>query len=155
MKVKFRYKLTFEQADKLIEKYYDGRTTVEEEKRLHGFLTQANLPAKYNSEQTIFGYFNEQKNNKRFQIPTYLRWTAVIAILFIGAFSFQVFTSNNKQNYAFINGEKISDIKLIKNHALASLSEMTNSKNEIEASINNLNNNNIVKQQLQVFSEIK
>lgn len=155
MRLKFRYKLTYEQADKLIKKYYEGCTTVEEEKRLHGFLSKANLPAKYKSEQTIFGYFNERKNIKSFQIPGYLRWTAVIAILFIGAFSFQVFTSNNKQNYAYINGEKISDIKVIKTHALASLSDLTNSKNEMEESIKNLNNNNIIEQQLEVFSEIK
>jgi len=155
MRLKFRYKLTYEQADKLIEKYYDGCTTVEEEKRLHGFLSQVNLPAKYESEQTIFAYFNERKNIKSFQIHGYLRWTAVVAILFIGAFSFQVFTSNNKQNYAYINGEKISDIKVIKTHALASLSDLTNSKNEMEESFKNLNNNNIIEQQLEVFSEIK
>ena len=39
MMIRFKNKADFEAIDRLIEKYYEGMTTVDEEKRLHAFLS--------------------------------------------------------------------------------------------------------------------
>ena len=57
MKIRYLHTLNFEQADKLIEKYYDGLTTVAEEKKLGYFLSQPNLPEQYKVERDILGFF--------------------------------------------------------------------------------------------------
>jgi hypothetical protein len=89
MKLKIKHKITCEQADQLIEKYYDGFTTVEEEKLLQDFLAQAGLPAKYKPEQAIFGYFDTKKQKPAFSIRPYIRWAgaaaAVLVLASVGA----------------------------------------------------------------------
>ena len=43
MKLNRKHKITTVEADSLIEKYYEGFTTVEEEKHLQKFLFQKNI----------------------------------------------------------------------------------------------------------------
>ena len=48
--------LTNEQADLLIERYYEGLTTGQEENQLRAFLSRTDLPEIYRAEQAMFGY---------------------------------------------------------------------------------------------------
>ena len=152
MKLKFKHKITFEQADELIEKYYDGLTTVEEEKLLQNFLSQANLPAKYKPEQAIFGYFETKKQKPVFNIRPYIRWVGAAAAVLVLAVGIQTFTWKNSTSYAYVDGVKITNKNEIKTQALASLSNVSADNNEVEQSIENLNDNGIMQQQLDVFS---
>ena len=152
MKLTFKHKITFKQADKLIEKYYDGFTTVEEEKLLQDFLTQANLPAKYKPEQAIFGYFETKKQKPVYKIRPYIRWVGAAAAMLVLAVGIQTFTWKNSASYAYVDGVKITNKNEIKTQALASLSNVSADNNEVEQSIENLNDNGIMQQQLDVFS---
>ena len=152
MKLTFKHKITFKQADKLIEKYYDGFTTVEEEKLLQDFLTQANLPTKYKPEQAIFGYFETKKQKPVFNIRPYIRWVGAAAAMLVLAVGIQTFTWKNSASYAYVDGVKITNKNEIKTQALASLSNVSADNNEVEQSIENLNDNGIMQQQLDVFS---
>ena len=152
MRLKFRHKITFEQADKLIEKYYDGYTTVEEEKLLQDFLTQTNLSAKYKPEQAIFGYFETKKQKPAFNIRPYIRWTGAAVAILVLAVGIQTFAWKNSASYAYVDGVKITNKNEIKTQALASLSNVSADNNEVEQSIENLNDNGIMQQQLDVFS---
>jgi len=60
MRLKLKKTITAQEADALINKYYDGATTNTEEERLRRFLRQTGLPSKYRAEQAIFGYFEQQ-----------------------------------------------------------------------------------------------
>ena len=80
MKLKIKHKITFEQADKLIEKYYDGFTTVEEEKLLQGFFSQAGLRQSTNQSKP-FSDISKLKTKPVFSIRPYLRWVGAAAML--------------------------------------------------------------------------
>ena len=64
MRLKLKKTITAQEADALINKYYDGATTNTEEERLRRFLRQEGLPSKYRAEQAIFGYFEQQAAGK-------------------------------------------------------------------------------------------
>jgi len=155
MKITMKHKILFSDADRLIERYYEGLTTVEEEKQLRDFLSQPNLPERFKPEQAIFGYFNRKKQKPQFRILPYVRWASVAAVVAFAVFSAHLFTAENKVNYAYIDGEKITNTQEIKSHALASLSDVSSKNNEVEDGINSLNDNQLVEQQLDVFSELK
>lgn len=152
MKLTFKHKITFEQADKLIERYYDGFTTVEEEKLLHRFLSQVNLPAKYKTEQAIFGYFETQMQKPVFSVRPYIQWAGAAAAVLVFAVGIQTFMHRDTINYAYVNGVRITNKNEIKTQALASLYNVSAENNEVEQSIENLNDNGIIQQQLDVFS---
>lgn len=154
MKLKFKHKITFEQADKLIERYYDGFTTVDEEKLLHQFLSQVNLPAKYKTEQAIFGYFETKKQKPAFSIRPYIQWAGSAAAVLVFAIGIQTYVQQDTINYAYVNGVKITNKNEIKTQALASLSNVSADNNEVEQSLENLNDNGIMQQQLDVFSAL-
>ena len=51
-----------EDIKKLIDRYYEGRSTDEDERLLRAYFTRPDLPREYESEQRIFGYFAENLN---------------------------------------------------------------------------------------------
>ena len=152
MKLKIKHKITCEQADKLIEKYYDGFTTVDEEKLLQGFLSQSGLPAKYKPEQAIFGYFDTKKQKPAFSIRPYIRWAGAAAAVLVLAVGIQTFVQQDTASYAYVDGVKITNKNQIKTQALASLSNVSADNNEVEQSLESLNDNGIMQQQLDVFA---
>jgi hypothetical protein len=48
--------------DKLLEKYYDGETSLEEEKELRIFFQQKDIPARLQSHAAQFKFFSETRN---------------------------------------------------------------------------------------------
>jgi len=152
MKIMMKYKMSFSEADRLIEKYYDGMTTVDEEKQLQIFLSQADLPDRYLPEQAIFGYFNSKKQKPHFTIVPYIRWASVAAVVVFVAIGIQKFTGENQLNYAYVDGVKITNIQDIKSKALASLSDISAENNEVESGLKSMKDNELVEQQLEVFS---
>ncbi|MEA4937130.1 hypothetical protein SDC9_80229 [bioreactor metagenome] len=151
MKIRMQHKMTFEEADQLIERYYDGLTRVEEERQLKEFLLQPNLPSRYEPEQAIFGYFKPQSEKQRFSIRPLMSWAAVAAILLVGIFSIQIFIPEVHTSHAYVDGTKITDINEIKLQAMSTLNDIPSGNGEVEKSINDLNNKDIIKQQLETF----
>ena len=49
-----------EELNRLIEKFYSGQTTEDEENKLSELLKRDDLPAGYDSEKAIFGYFERE-----------------------------------------------------------------------------------------------
>ena len=150
---KMKYKVSYAEADRLIEKYYEGLTTGAEEKQLQKFLMRSDLPDRYKPEQAIFGYFDHKKAKTHVSMLPYMRWTAVAAIVLMIAVGPQIFVSANQSNYAYIDGRKISDMQQIKTQALASLVDMSSSKDEVKESLKSINDTELIKQQLDVFSK--
>ena len=83
----------------------------------------------------------------------YMRWTAVAAIVLLVAVGPQIFVSANQSSYAYIDGKKVSDILQIKTQALASLVDIASSKDEVSESFKNINDNELIERQLDVFSK--
>jgi hypothetical protein len=51
-----------EELKRLIERYYNGESTEEEEKSLRDFFRRNDVPIGYEAEKSIFGYYDESEN---------------------------------------------------------------------------------------------
>jgi hypothetical protein len=147
-------KISPKEADALIEKYYEGLTTVEEEKKLHQFLSQPSLPAKYYAEQAMFGYFKTRETVEKRQFPMYLRWVAMIAIVFTTVYTFQTIHASQLKSYAIVNGKKTTNQAEIKAIARTSIKEISSTNSEVEESLKAINPNKLVNEQLDVFNNL-
>ena len=152
MMIKFKNKADFEAIDSLIEKYYEGMTTVDEEKRLQTFLSRTDLPEKYAPEQAMFGYFNSRKPKKHVRFPQYIRWATGAAAVVTMIVTVQLFTVSAPTNYAYVDGQIITDINRVKTEAIASLHGVSSGEEYVEEGISNLNNSQLIEEQLDVFS---
>jgi len=153
MILKMKYTTSYAEADRLIEKYYDGLTTGAEEKQLQQFLKRTDLPEKYRAEQAIFGYFDLKKGKKQISLRPYMRWVAVAAVVLLVIAGPQLFVSAHPSDFAYIDGKRVSDIREVKSHALASLGVISSSKDEVQESLKNINDTKLIEQQLDVFSK--
>jgi len=150
MNYKIKYKLTADQADKLIEKYYEGFTSVEEERQLKAFLAQADLPERFKAEQAIFGYFETKQSKPSFSIRPYLRWAGVAVIIFVIGLGAQIFKQQNLSDYAYVNGVKITDkqtVRCVAEKTMKEISKDTDGKSQ------KLDAKEMMRQQLSTFSE--
>jgi len=154
MKLYIPKKISISEADRLIEKYYDGLTTVAEEQKLHKFLMKPNLPDKYRAEQAVFGYLKADKKKNKIMFPAYLQRVAVVALILTSAFTIQTLVVGQNTAYAIVNGKKITNKADIENIAMNSLREITSTNNEVEEGLNAINNTKIVEQQLEVFNSM-
>ena len=143
MKIRYKHALSLAEADGLIEKYYDGLTSVAEEKELRSFLSQPNLPEQYKVERDILGFFEEKKKKRKptVQLIPFKRWSSVAAVLIVGVFCIKFYMTAYPTNFVYVDGEKITDVSQVKQNALASLNDL-----------NSLNDSELIDQQLSVFS---
>jgi hypothetical protein len=141
--------LSNNEADRLIEKYYEGLTSVAEEKKLQQFLSQQKNPNKYAAEKAMFAYLKPE--TKAVIIPYYMRYAAAVAVLLISTFSIQNFMAQNTHAYAYVDGKKITDKAQITAIAKASIREVSDN-NEVEEKLQEINNSELVEKQLEVFS---
>jgi len=147
-----------EKADILLEKYYEGFTSVEEERLLQAFLSQPNLPERYEADRDLLGYFARQKSVTKPQaviMPLVVRWTSIAAALAGAFFLVKTFLPDNRSCYAYIDGQKVTNMEVVKAQAMASLHEISSSPDEVKESTKHLDNDELVKEQLQLFTENK
>jgi len=152
MNIRIKRKTDFSKLDQLIERYYEGLTTSDEEKQIRDFLSLRDLPKRFEVEKEIFGYYDQKKKKPHASILPYFRWAGVAATVAIVVFSLHVYMNTNQSNYACIDGKRIYDVHQIKTQALESLSDVSPKTNEVEEGFKNLNDQDLIKQQLDVFS---
>ena len=154
MKLIRRNIITVDEAEKLMEKYYEGSTTVAEENQLRTFLAQSNVPPQFEAEKTIFGYYESKKDRKNFRLQPYLRWAAAAVIAAGVIIPVSIFQASGKTNYAYINGVKITNTQEIISLAQTTINYVSDN-NEVEDGLDNLMNDETIKTQLDAFSEIE
>ncbi|MBP1663987.1 MAG: hypothetical protein H6Q19_1127 [Bacteroidetes bacterium] len=154
MKLIRRNIITVQEAEKLLEKYYEGCTTVTEENLLRTFLAQSNVPPQFEAEKAIFGYYESKKTGKHFSLQPYLKWAAAAAIVAGIIIPVSIFQASAKTNYAYINGVKITNTQEIISLAHTTINFVSDN-NEVEDGLDNLKNDETIKNQLDAFSEIE
>lgn len=138
--------------DKLIRRYFDGLTTIQEEKQLREFLnTSEGMDSRYDDLRAVMSFLSVGKrmhnrnNRKRREPKTFLvfpverlpngsglfqgrrrYWSAVAAIVVIfGVFTIQSLIGRNENVcYAYINGEKTSDVEIVRKQMLQSVNDI-------------------------------
>ena len=154
MKLIRRDIITVDEAEKLMEKYYEGSTTVAEENQLRTFLAQSNVPLQFEAEKAIFGYYESKKARKHLRLRPYLRWAAAAVIAAGIIIPVSIFQASGKTNYAYINGVKITNTQEIISLAQTTINYVSDN-NEVEDGLDNLKNDETIKNQLDAFSEIE
>jgi hypothetical protein len=196
--------ISIQEAEVLLEKYYDGLTSKEEERLLHDFLAREDVPARFHAEKAMFGYFDNQKkvidetiDNLQILLPDFdvaevkmrttaddydaiekylsdaaaeqneehkpelkskgkvlrmISWISVAAVVMAFIFTTRSY-SQSKNDFAYINGKKCTNINVIKEEAITSMNVLSNENDEVSKSAGLLeSNNDIIEQQLSVFA---
>ena len=137
--------------DSLLNKYFDGETTLEEERMLRTYFNQDNLPEHLKEFAPMFNYIEDERvalevlkeisdaspaltvTKKRKAILSkslYISAVAaacIIAVFFL--FSPGKSNSNGSESYAWINGKRITDKEEIKMFAEKSLENVSSHEN--------------------------
>lgn len=131
-------RMDYQTIETLIEAYFDGETTVKEERKLHRFFQQKNLPEQFRAEKAMFDYFAAEKAAKTIKKPIYrqliLRWSSVAAVVAIVA-SIYFHKPNDHAlmssgNYMIRDGVVSNDPALIRQEAMNALEAVSSQSNE-------------------------
>ncbi len=123
--------------DELLDKYFEGNTSSEEEKELRAFFSSADIPLHLAAYKPMFAYFDQEiaktegrkftsvrKNNR---LVTYMLSgvaAAILLILGIRSFYTSYETRFCSENYVVINGRCYTDIHKVREIALETLREV-------------------------------
>jgi hypothetical protein len=157
MKTSKRDNISFQEAEKLIEKYYEGETTVAEEKLLRKYLSGKNVPVQFEAEKAILGYFASEKEKKSvWLVPNALKWVASVAAAVVVIFLGILFNNQSSTTgYAYVDGKKITDKNEI--HALAQIAvgNLVSGIDEVEKGLENIQLGQTIESQLDVFAGVE
>ncbi len=133
--------------EKLIKKYVEAETTLEEEKLLKDYFSNNDVPAHLESYKSIFTYFKNsslEHSNKSITLPkkqnkNYLKWLSVAAMLvfFVGIFSVYQNNLREKEQARLAYAETQKALDLISktlnkgNNAIAQLQVFEDTQNRI------------------------
>ncbi|MFA7044311.1 MAG: hypothetical protein WC186_08195 [Bacteroidales bacterium] len=154
LKIKnMRKRINIKEAEALLEKYYEGNTSQAEEKRLYNFLLQDHLPERFEADRALFGFFSNQKQKPKAVVIPLMRWASIAAIMVGIMFFAKTWVSDNPTNIAYINGQKYTDIQVVKEQAMSSL-RLVSSLDEVKECVKSLNDKDLIESQLAIFNDI-
>lgn len=144
------------EADALLEKYYEGFSSAEEEKCLQIFLSQPGLPERYNADRALLDYFATEKAVAKKYPKSYIfpviRWASVAAVLVGAVFLVKSLMMEHPRCYAYVDGKKTTDVAVIKSKALESIETVRPNVDEVAQTVKQFNAKEMVKEQLSVFA---
>ena len=111
-------KLTTIYLKSLIDNYFEGKTTCEEEQILKEYFKGENIHEEYIIYKPLFMYFEGKQNlnNKNVPFTRYLTAIAATVLIFIGSLCIiNNYSKNDLSNYVIINGSIHEDREVIKN----------------------------------------
>lgn len=133
--------------DKLIEKYFEGQTSLDEEKQLRAYFSTDDVADQYVMYAPMFRYFEseikeedgvpiemEPKSSKRISFNAYFRYAGVAASIILLLVS-GLFLFNRGDEYSksmvYVNGVQVSDKDAMNAQALLSIENVTDQDSEI------------------------
>lgn len=151
--------------DKLLERYFEGETSAEEEAVLRRFFTTGDVPGNLEMYKPLFGYFDseikkehtgsndrEKQTGARKRLVLWLSGAAACAALLTGIF----FSTSQSQkclgsgNYVIIDGRCYTDAETVRSAALKTLHEISNDEDEFFSG-KSIKPTNIIEEQLKEF----
>lgn len=113
-----------EKIEELLNKYFEGETSLQEEQTLKEyFLNADNVPAKWNYAKAMFTGFSSNKEVtshtvavKKEGMPL-KRIAAAVAVVALLSVSVALFVPKEKEIYCYVNGKPVTDYELALKHA--------------------------------------
>ena len=146
--------MDYNRIEELLDKYFDGNTSVSEENELKLFFTSNNnIPDNLLYAKNIFGFFKEEKSvvfpKKIKEKPvkkirlSYI--SGIAASIFIAMFL--IFSNVKKEDkiiYAYVNGKAITDKKIAEEYTRQALLAVSQNLDKGTKNLNQLNQLNKV-----------
>jgi hypothetical protein len=131
-------------TEELLEKYFDGRTTCEEEKKLRKFFSHnTSMPEHLQVYRPLFAYLDEEARRNKTVHPKRkvtalkrpvlytLGGLAAGLLLVLGIAGMSRYWNERQDNYVFIDGQQYTDIDLVRQQAQLALNEVRISREEV------------------------
>lgn len=118
--------------DELIEKYFEGETSLQEEKLIREYFERGDIQEKHRAYAPMFGFFAEERQKtspparKKKKLPLFVRASIAASIALV--LSVRIFFwSEQRTNVSvvYVNGVKISDSQTINAQALNSIQSVS------------------------------
>ena len=129
----------------LLNKYFEGETTCEEERRLRRFFAEGLVPEHLEVYRPMFAFFEaEQKELAPFEKKTktvrqYLTYSlsaaAAAILLLVGISGIYRHLSPAPANYVIIDGKEYTDVHLIREQAMVAFRDVSLSEEEVFATL--------------------
>lgn len=118
-----------QEIEKLLEKYYEGETTLQEEKYIKDFFSKSDVPAHLQNHVAEFGYYKKaaeeqpseklkkqvlntiQKRGRVIQFSVLSRRIAAGVALLLGGFAAGYYFNNNQENIMIVENTPESTLK--------------------------------------------
>lgn len=146
--------MALDRIEKLIDKYFEGETSIAEEKELKEYFSSPDVAQHLEQYQAVFGYFSQAKQEQfSATIPlqskkqTKVVWlsiaASVVVMLSIGYFTYQNVSETNQESLGVIDDPEVAfretqkALALISKHvntgieSVSYLNEYQESKNKI------------------------
>lgn len=128
--------------DEIIERYFDGETSLEEEKLLRDYFRRQNIDERHKVYAPMFNFFSEErcdvsveKKKRRTSLYTWIGIAASILLLIgVRTFYYAPLENGNTKSMVYIDGEKITDITTINSEALNSIENISEINDDIISS---------------------
>jgi hypothetical protein len=142
--------MVLDRLEKLIEKYFEGETSIAEENELKVYFSSSDVAQHLKQYQPIFGYFSQAKEQQFTQeIPLKTRkqnsamWLSIAAsvVIMLGVGTFMYFETNKTEEFVACSPEDNPELALQQTQkALALVSEHLNTGIESVGYINEYEN---------------
>lgn len=126
--------------DELLNKYFEGETSNEEEKLIRRYFSEEKIPDNLLCYKPMFTYFKEEIDKEK-QVDkivprkkTIMYLISSIAACAVIAIAINVFVHHNRtenENYVMIDGKICTDEAVIKAYAKASFNDVATSQEEV------------------------
>ena len=120
-----------ENIDKLLDKYFEGETSLQEEKELRQYFQNGNVEERHLMYAPMFDFFLEERKEavieKKRKIPLYV-WVSIAAsiLLVVCVKSFyQPLENETSKSLVYVDGKKITDMQRINSEALISIQNIS------------------------------
>ncbi|GHV63775.1 hypothetical protein FACS1894199_00480 [Bacteroidia bacterium] len=135
---------TKQHIEALIERYFDGLTTLKEEKWLRNYFQTANVSEEWKGYQPMFQFFAaERKPIRKNTRMRNVRWVSMVAaasVLLVLGLKFAFEPPTDIQNampaysLAYVNGEKYTNIDRIKSEVVKTLENFADKDEDVYSS---------------------
>jgi hypothetical protein len=146
--------MALDRIEKLLEKYFEGETSIAEEKELKAYFSSSNVAQHLEQYKSVFGYFSQAKqeqftatlplqSKKRIKVVWLSVAASAVVMLGVGLFAYQNTVETTQENLGVINDPEIAfketqrALSLLSKHvntgieSVSYLEEYEQSKNKI------------------------
>lgn len=151
----------------LLNKYFEGETSAEEESTLRRFFSEGDVPEELVAYRPLFGYFDQEITKSEIKkviplrnIKRRLYWFSGAAACLLSAFmAGKYFFATQDSfpcsgNYVIINGQCYTDPEKVHSMAMVSFREVASTPDEYLPAMNNFSDEQIINNQLKELGNI-